>query len=121
MSEDENTIQIITTTFKKYKTPGEMPLLGLEEVSKTERIFREIANQVYFERAKIGLTNRISIGLTEDLYKLLRPETEFYKYNVSADEETLFGAKVEIVVGEGLRFWIMKNGCAFKFSEEAEP
>ena len=120
MSKDENAIQIITTTFKKYKTPGEMPLLGLEEVSTTERIFREIAQQVYLERAKIGLTEHISIGLTEELYELLRPETEFYKYDVNADEETIFGAKVEIVVGEGLRFWIMKDGCTFKLTEEAE-
>mgnify|MGYP007133736495 CR=1 FL=1 len=90
-------------------------------MSNTEHILREIKRQVYFERAKIALKESVTVGLTTELYKLLRPENEYCKYNVSAPEETIFGAKVEIVVGEGLRFWIMKDGCTFKFSEEAEP
>lgn len=92
-------------------------------MSNTEHILREIKRQVYAERAKIIFTMNegVTVGLTTELYKLLKPETEYCKYNVSAAEETIFGAKVEIVVGEGFRFWIMKDGCTFKFSEEAEP
>ena len=91
-------------------------------VNNTDHILREIKSQIYSERAKIIFTSNdgVTVGLTTELYKLLRPKTEYCKYNVSASEETIFGAKIEIVVGEGLRFWIMKDGCAFKYPEEAE-
>ena len=92
-------------------------------MSNTENILQEIKRQVYLERAKIAFTEGgkyLTVGLTTELYGLLRP-AGFYEYNVNANEETIFGAKVEIVVGEGLRFWIMKDGCTFKFSEEAKP
>lgn len=90
-------------------------------MSNTEHILREIKRQVYSERVRTALTESVTVGLTTELYKLLKPKTEYCKYNVSAPEETIFGAKIEIVVGEGLRFWIMKDGCAFKLTGEAEP
>lgn len=87
-------------------------------MSNTENILKEIKRQVYFERAKTSFTDGVTIGLTTELYRLLQPSKN-YSYKGSEYEVTIFGAKIEIVVGEGLRFWIMKDGCTFK-SEEAE-